>query len=126
MAKKILIIDDEEIIIRTLSKLLESNGYEVFVTKNGQDAIVMAEEVDFDLILADIRMPGMNGVETVKNIYGKKQVGKKKKIPAIFITGYADKAIEKEANKLIPAAYIYKPFDMSDLFDKINKALCHQ
>lgn len=123
MAKKILIIDDEEIIIRTLSKLLESNGYEVFVTKNGQDAVVMAEEVDFDLILADIRMPGMNGVDTVKHIYSKVSNGKDKKIPAIFITGYADQATEKEAAKLKPAAFLHKPFDIKELIEEINKTL---
>jgi len=123
MAKKILIIDDEEIIIRTLSKLLESNGYEVFVTKNGQDAIVLSEEVDFDLILADIRMPGMNGVETVKHIYRKTPKKGQRRIPAIFITGYADELVEREAEKLSPTAYIYKPFDMNNLLEKIHKSL---
>ena len=69
MAKKILVIDDEELIIKSLSKLLEKNGYEVFIAKNGQDAIAMTEEEIFDFIVADIRMPGMNGVETTKSIY---------------------------------------------------------
>lgn len=55
MAKKILLIDDEELIMRSLSKLLEKSGYEVFIAKNGQDAMIMTEEDDFGLILADIR-----------------------------------------------------------------------
>ena len=59
MAKNILIIDDEELIIKSLKKLLEKNGYSVFIAKNGQDALVMAEEESFDLIVADIRMPGV-------------------------------------------------------------------
>ena len=120
MAKKILIIDDEELIIKSLSKLLEKNGYAVFIAKNGQDAIIMAEEKKFDLILADIRMPGMNGVETVREIYGGKV---KKNIPAIFITGYADEIAEEEAKKLAPEAYLYKPFDTDDLLDKIRKTI---
>lgn len=123
MPKKILVIDDEEIIIKSLSRLLEKNGYEVFVAKNGQDAIIMAEEEDFDLILADIRMPGMNGVEVVKNIYKKITEKGQRKIPAIFITGYADEAIEKKVKTLTPAAYIYKPFDITDILDKIKKAI---
>lgn len=123
MAKKILVIDDEEIIIKSLSKLLEKNGYEVFVAKNGQDAIIMIEEEDFNLILADIRMPGMNGVEVVTDIY-KNQTGKgKSKIPTIFITGYTDEMIEKKAKALAPAAYLYKPFDMEQMLDKIKKAI---
>lgn len=123
MAKKILVIDDEEIIIKSLSKFLEKNGYEVFVAKNGQDAIVMAEEEDFDLILADIRMPGMNGVETVERIYEGISAKRQKKIPTIFITGYADEMIEKKTKALTPAAYIYKPFDIGELLDNIKKAI---
>ncbi|MBD3245957.1 MAG: response regulator, partial [Candidatus Omnitrophica bacterium] len=68
MSKKILIIDDEELIVRSLARLLQKNGYTVFVAKRGEDALVMAEEEEFDLIIADIRMPGMNGVETIKQL----------------------------------------------------------
>ena len=123
MAKKILVIDDEELIIKSLSRLLEKNGYEVFVAKNGQDAVIMTEEEDFDLILADIRMPGMNGVETVEHIYKGISTKCKRKIPTIFITGYADEMIEKKTKILNPAAYIYKPFDTGELLDKIKKAI---
>ncbi len=117
MAKKILILDDEELIIRSIARLLEKNGFEVMVAKNGQDAITMVEEENFDLIIADIRMPGINGLEVVKAIQ------KNKKIPTIFITGYADPDIEREAKKTNPIAYLYKPFDISEIMEKINKAL---
>lgn len=117
MEKKILVIDDEELIIKSLEKLLEKNGFDVYVAKNGQDAIVMAEEEHFDLIIADIRMPGLNGVETVKAILEKSESGGK---PVIFITGYADEEIKKQAETLNPAAYIYKPFDIETLLDKIK------
>jgi two-component system alkaline phosphatase synthesis response regulator PhoP len=123
MAKKILVIDDEELIIKSLSKLLEKNGYEVFITKNGQDAIIMAEEEDFDLILADIRMPGINGFETVQQIYKESAKGRQRKIPAIFITGYADEMIEGKIRALKPAGYIYKPFDSKELLAKIKEVI---
>lgn len=123
MAKNILIIDDEELIIRSLKKLLEKNGYSVFIAKNGQDALVMAEEESFDLIVADIRMPGLNGVETIQAIYeGLEQKGLKD-IPAIFITGYADEEIKRKAEALKPVAYIYKPFDIKELVDKVRDIL---
>ncbi len=122
MSKKILLIDDEELIIRSLLKLLEKNGYQVFIAKNGQDAVIMAEEEDFDLILADIRMPGINGVEAVDNIY-KNTKRNQKKIPAIFMTGYADEIVEKKAKTLAPVAYIYKPFDKDALLEKIKKTI---
>ena len=123
MQKKILVIDDEELIIKTLRKLLEKNGFMVFVAKNGQDALVMAEEEKFDLIIADIRMPGMNGVETVQSIYKNLEKRNLKKIPAIFITGYADEQIKQKAEAFKPIAYIYKPFDIPELVDKIKEAL---
>ena len=121
MAKNILIIDDEELIIRSLKKLLEKNGYSVFIAKNGQDALVMAEEENFDLIVADIRMPGLNGVETIQAIYEDGE--KNKDIPVIFITGYADEELKQKAKTLKPVAYIYKPFDTAELVDEIRKVL---
>ena len=121
MVKKILVIDDEELIIRTLKKLLEKKGFEVFLAKNGQDAAIMSEEIKFDLIVADIRMPGMDGVETVQLIYKDLKENKQKKIPVIFITGYADESIKEKAMNLVPVAYVYKPFDIPDLVDRIKE-----
>ena len=123
MAKNILVIDDEELIIKSLRKLLEKNGFAVFVAKNGQDALVMTEEEIFDLIIADIRMPGMNGVETVQSIYAILEKRNLKMIPTIFITGYANEEIRKKADELKPIAYIYKPFEIDELVDKIKKVL---
>jgi len=123
MAKKILVIDDEELIIKSLSKLLEQNGFEVFGTKKSQDALVMLEEEDFDLIITDVRMPGMNGVEMLESIYKNKGEKKQRKIPTIFITGYSDEALEEKAKTLAPLAYIYKPFDTKELLNKIKKVL---
>jgi CheY-like chemotaxis protein len=65
-------------------------------------------------------MPGMNGVETVQAIY---EGSKEKKTPSIFITGYADDEIKQKAGKLLPVAYIYKPFDIPQLVDEIKKVL---
>jgi CheY-like chemotaxis protein len=123
MAKNILLIDDEELIIRSLRKLLEKNGFIVFVAKNGQDALAISEEEIFDLIIADIRMPGMNGVETMESIYENLEKRKIKKTPTVFITGYADEEIKKKAKGLKPIAYIYKPFEIQELVDKVRKAL---
>lgn len=123
MAKRILIVDDEELIIKTLSKLLEREKYEVLIAKSGQDAIIIMEEESFDLIITDIRMPGINGVEIIKDIYNNLQKNNLNKTPVIFITGYADEKIEKAARDLMPIDYIYKPFDTSELLNKIKKAI---
>ena len=105
MPKKILLIDDEELITRTLANSLERAGYDVLVAKSGNDAIVMAEEEDFDLVVSDIRMPGLNGVETVRRILDVIQKKGGGKTPTIFVTGYADQAVEKQARALRPDAY---------------------
>lgn len=123
MSKKILVIDDEELIIKSLKKLLEKNGFTVFVAKSGQDALVMTEEEDFDLIVADIRMPQLDGIETIKKIRQLLKERKKKLAPEILITGYADENSYKNALELKVADYIYKPFDMRDLLEAIKKNL---
>ncbi len=124
MAKKILVIDDEELIIKSLAKLLTKSGFEVFIAKNGQDALAMIESEElFDLLLVDIRMPGMDGVETVRAINDSLKERKCKNIPVIFITGYANDEIEEKAKGLKPIAYVYKPFDILDLTEKIIQIL---
>jgi len=122
MAKKILLIDDEELIIKSLKKLLEKDGFTVFIAKNGQDALSLSDKETFDVIIADIRMPGINGVETIKSL--NETIGKRglKKPGVIFITGYADEEMQQEAEALGPVAYIYKPFDISELISKIKEA----
>lgn len=120
MSKKILFIDDEEILVKTMSRLLEKQGYQVYTVKNGVDAQVLIEEEDFDLIISDIRMPGQNGVETVKSIQ-KFLRNKKGEIPVIFITGFADEKMENEAKKLKPIAYLAKPFDAKELVQIIQQ-----
>jgi len=123
MSKKILLIDDEELIVKSLSMLLEKCGYHTYVSKTGKDAVIMFEEEDFDLIISDIRMPGMNGIEAVKEIIQIAKNKKKDKPPIIFITGYASKENEEEAMKLGPSEYIHKPFDIKELVSKVQKAL---
>ena len=123
MPKKILVIDDEELLIKSMNRLLEKHGFEVYSAKNGNDAEVMAEEEDFDLIICDIRMPGRDGVETVKAIKNSSKEKKGKKTGVIFITGFADEETELEAMKLKPLAYLMKPFDINELMQVIKRSI---
>lgn len=123
MAKKILVLDDEEILTKTFVRLLEHEGYEVLVASRGNDALVMVEEEDFDLLLCDIRMPGENGRITAKRIQELRGAQGRKDIPLLFLTGYADEAPEKEAKELKPLAYVFKPFDSQELLNMIRHGL---
>lgn len=123
MKKKILVIDDEEILTKTFARLLERENYEVLVASRPEDALVMAEEEDFDLILCDIRMPGKNGVETVREIRSLQEGRGKPPTPVVFLTGFADPTLEAQAQRLNPVAYIFKPFDTVKLLELIDSAL---
>jgi DNA-binding response OmpR family regulator len=118
MKKVILIIDDEELLTQTFTRLLEKSGYDVYSAKKGEDAICMAEGEDFDLVISDIRMPGQNGVEIVRSIRTMKP-----QMPVIFITGFADDVLEKAARELKPIAYLHKPFDVLQLLSTIKSNL---
>ncbi|MCX5713455.1 MAG: response regulator [Candidatus Omnitrophica bacterium] len=116
-------IDDEELIVKSLKKLLEKNGFEVFVAKNGQDGIIIADEENFDLIIADMRMPGISGAEAVHKIFENLDKNNLPRYPVLFITGYADGEMEDKAKSLNPVAYIYKPFDILELVNKIKEVV---
>lgn len=123
MRKKILVIDDEEILIKTFARLLDKLNYDVLVASRHEDAVAMAEEEDFDLVLCDIRMPGKNGVETVHVIRAAQKQNGKPESPVIFLTGFADPKLESAAQVLNPVAYIYKPFDTEKLVQVVNETL---
>ena len=111
MAKNILVIDDEELITKSLLRLLGSEGYNVAVAKNGSEALDRVKEADFDLIVSDVRMPELDGIETIRQIRAYLKTIDKKPIPEILITGYADKEKYETAMNLKVADYLYKPFD---------------
>jgi len=123
MAKNILIIDDDQLVVKTLSRYLKTCGYKVEVVLSGEEAIKKTEAIPFDLIISDIRMPGMNGLETLKKLRSVCQNKHKIKIPEIIITGYASDENKREAEKMGITNYIYKPFDLSVFIEAVKRSL---
>lgn len=121
MGKKILVIDDEKLVVESLKKLLKREGYEVNIAKNGAEAMARIKESDFDLIVSDIRMPDINGIEIVKKIREYLKQNGKSPVPEILITGYASEENMEEAEKLNVADYIHKPFNIKDFLDVIKR-----
>jgi len=111
----ILIVDDDAGMCETLSDIMEDKGFEVFVAFGGYAAIEKAKEMNFDVILMDIRMPGMNGVETFKQIKGIQPSA-----AVVMMTAYAVEDLITEA--LHEGAYgvLYKPFDMERMIGLID------
>src|SRR3989338_1192251 len=100
MPKKILIVDDEELVLKSIDRLLKKAGYEVVVARNGTHAVEEVKKSDFDLIVSDIRMPGVDWVQMIKEIRALLDTQGRKKIPEIFITGYANEETSKQAESL--------------------------
>lgn len=123
MDKKILVIDDEDLVADSLKKLLKKSGYEVCTARSGAEAFEQVDKNDFHLIVSDIRMPDINGIEIVKAIRKKLKENGKKPIPEILITGYASEENLNEANKLKVADYIYKPFNIQEFLDVVRRNL---
>ena len=123
MAKKILVIDDEELITKSLLKFLSKEGYAVTIAKSGKEAIEKVKDIDFDLIISDVRMPDMDGIETIQQIRADLEKSNKKPVPEVLITGYADVDKYQKANELEVADYLYKPFDNNDFLRIIKKTI---
>jgi CheY-like chemotaxis protein len=123
MAKKILVIDDEELVSKTLLRYLKACGYNVEAAASGQEAMKKFESSSFDLVIADVRMPGMDGIETIKKLREISQSRHQAKTPEIIITGFASEDTKKEADALGISSYIYKPFEVTTFLDAIKKNL---
>jgi two-component system chemotaxis response regulator CheY len=123
MSKNILLIDDDKLILMTLKRLLAKEGYKVTTALSGTIALKRIEEGDFDLIMSDIKMPEMDGIETVKKIREYLLQHGKTLLPEVFITAYAKEAIYQEALALNAAGYIEKPFDIKTLILTVKKAI---
>lgn len=123
MSKKILVIDDEELVTESLKKLLKKSGYEVEIARNGIKALEKIKESDFDLIISDIRMPDMDGVEVIKQIREHLRLAGKAPVLEILITGYANEESMDQAQKLKVADYLYKPFNIHDFLQIVKKNL---
>ena len=121
MKRKILVIDDDDLVRKSVEGILRIEGYESVCAKSAFEAIDKIRDADFDLIISDIRMPGMNGVEAVREIRRMVNESAKKEIPIIFITGYAETSVEFDAEKL--GEVILKPFDLTRLAMTIREYL---
>jgi len=115
---KILVVDDEDIVRTSCSRTLVPEGYDVRLAKNGVEGLQMAAEERFDLVLTDLKMPDMDGIDVLRNI--------KEKWPethVIIVTGYQTVDTAVKAIKLGANNYIEKPFTPDALLSAVTEAL---
>ena len=120
---RILIIEDEEAIRRVLFKILseENASYELFEASDGVSGLNMVKNNNFDLVLCDIKMPKMDGVEVLENI---KKI--KEQIPVVMISGHGDLETAVSSMRLGAYDYISKPPDLNRLLNTVRNALDRQ
>lgn len=114
---KVLLVDDEEDFVDNLAQRLELRGLKVQSATRGQDAVSMADSEEFDVIVLDLAMPGMDGLETLRRIRGKHPDAE-----VIMLTGHGSVKSSVRALKLGAEDYLEKPVDIKELTKKISEA----
>jgi len=116
----ILVVDDEPNYLIVLSELLKEEGYEVITAQKGEDGLKIVQDTDLDLVITDMRMPGMDGLELLKSVKSYN-----KDLPVIMITAFGE--VEKAVVAMKAGAYNYlaKPFNNDELLLNIRKAIDH-
>ena len=116
--KKALVIDDEQIVLDSVSKILSDENYEVDVSLSGREGLNQAIEEEYDIVLTDIRMPDIGGMRVLRDIKRARP-----SLPVVMITGYASVQSSVQAMKLGAADYIEKPFTPDQLLNAVASAL---
>lgn len=113
--KSVLIVDDDEDVLSLVALILESEGYDVKVAKNGREGLESLQREMPDLVLLDMKMPVMNGWEFAREFHARY----KSRVPIIVITAAQD--AKKRARETAANGWIGKPFDLDTLLDTVGR-----
>ena len=121
MVKKILFVDDNEVTLASIKEVIESMGYKVKTITNGKQALKILKQKSFDLVLLDILMPGMSGIDVLKKIRADKKL---QNLKVAFLTVIDQIGIDKHIiEELKPIAYLHKPINFQNLKSQLDKIL---
>ncbi|MFD2259043.1 response regulator [Chelativorans composti] len=120
MAKKVMIVEDNELNMKLFRDLIEANGYETVLTRSGLNALELAREHRPDLILMDIQLPEVSGLEVTRRL---KQDETLRSIPVIAVTAFAMKGDEERIRQGGCEAYISKPISITSFIQTIKTYL---
>lgn len=121
MNEKILVVDDDKDMCWILSQILEEEGYKVLTSSSGKEAIKVTKKEKPNLILLDLEMPGINGVETLRRVRRFN-----KDVPVIVISASENERLVNEALKLGIFAHIPKMFNLEELVVMVKQAVKHR
>ena len=115
---KVLVVDDDPVIARSFDRVLSTKGYAVITVENGADALKRLAAEDYDVVYADIRMPGMSGLEMAEQVKAQRPW-----TPVVIITGYGSAEHEARAKAAGVAAFLNKPLSPDMIEDSAVAAL---
>lgn len=118
VAKKVLVVEDNELNMKLFHDLLDVNGFQVIQTRNGLDALQLAREHRPDLILMDIQLPEISGLEVTKWLKEDEELSD---IPVVAVTAFAMKGDEERIRAGGCEAYISKPISVVTFLETINR-----
>jgi nitrogen regulation protein NR(I) len=116
-AARILLIEDDSGITDTLQRVLAAEGHEVAIEKRGDDGLARAIKDSFNLVITDLKLPGLNGLELVRQLHAAKP-----RLPIILVTAFGTTETAIEAMKVGAYDYLLKPFDIPQLIELVRKA----
>lgn len=116
--QSVLIVDDDPEFLKAMRKMFEKSGYSVALAGDGQEALDALAKDSFDLIISDVRMPHLNGIELMEEISRKRL-----DIPVIFITGYGEVESYMDLMNLGAYEYINKPVNSREILGIAKRAI---
>ena len=117
--KKVLVVDDDPVVIRLVKELLKTQGYLVETAKDGIDAMVVVKKEKPDLIVLDIMMPELNGYDVLRTL---KFTDEFKEIPVLLLTA-REQELDKRLGQMMGIDYLQKPVNREAFLEKIDKML---
>jgi DNA-binding NarL/FixJ family response regulator len=120
MSKRLLVVDDEPNLLRAVAACLKAEGYEVSTARSGYEALMQSAEAVPDLIISDIRMPGIDGYKLARQLRGSPRTAL---VPIIFLTAKDETADRIEGFRAGVDAYLTKPFEPDELVAVVNGIL---
>ncbi len=117
-AAKILLIEDDPGIVMTLRRLLGEEGHQVTIETRGDTGLSRAREQAFDVVITDMKLPGLDGLELLKQLHGAKP-----RLPIILVTAHGTTETAIEATKSGAYDYLVKPFEMPELIELVDRAV---
>src|ERR671917_413900 len=120
MPKRLLVVDDEPNLLRAVAACLKTENYEVATARSGQEALLQLAESIPDLIISDIRMPGMDGYKLARQLRGSPRTAL---VPIVFLTARDETADRIEGFRAGIDAYLTKPFEPDELIAVVNGIL---